>query len=85
MIGKIIGAVAGNRLANQTRSFGGSTGAALGFIAPTILRRMSIPAMLVLGAGGYAFKKLSERDETQPVGVSDSGSGDLPKVKPSAV
>ena len=77
MIGRIIGAVAGNKLAQQTRGIGGGIGVALGVIAPTILRRMSIPAMLAVAAGGYAFKKFTERKEAGAPGVSE-----VPKVKP---
>ena len=61
MIGKIIGAYAGDKLAKQTGSLGGAGGAALGVIAATVLRRMSLPAMLALGAGGYIAKRLREK------------------------
>ena len=63
MIGKIIGAYAGDRLAKQTNSIGGASGAALGVVAAAALRRLSLPAMIVLGAGGYVAKKLYERNE----------------------
>ena len=61
MIGKIIGAFVGDRLAKQTRGVGGATGAALGVVATTVLRRMSLPAMLALGAGGYLAKKVLDK------------------------
>lgn len=61
MIGKIITAVIGNQVAKNTRGIGGPAGAAIGFIAPAILRRISIPAMLAVAAGGYAAKKLGEK------------------------
>lgn len=57
MIGKIIGAVVGGKIAENTRGIGGTTGALLGAAAPVVLRRLSIPAMLVIGAGGYFAKK----------------------------
>ena len=63
MIGKIIGAYAGDKLAKQTSGIGGAGGAALGVIAAGVLRRMSLPAMIALGAGGYVAKKLYERSE----------------------
>ena len=65
MIGKIIGAYAGDKLAKQTSGLGigGAGGAALGVIAAGVLRRMSLPAMIALGAGGYVAKKLYERNE----------------------
>ncbi|MFK4003024.1 hypothetical protein [Qipengyuania sp. NPDC077563] len=64
MIGKIIGAYMGDKLAKQTSGLEGASGAAIGVIAATALRRMSLPAMLALGAGGYLAKRLAERSET---------------------
>ena len=65
MIGKIIGAYAGDKLAKQTNALGigGAGGAALGVVAASVLRRMSLPAMLALGAGGYVAKKFYERNQ----------------------
>lgn len=62
MIGKVIGAVVGDRLAKKTSAVGGAGGAALGVVAATVLRRMSLPAMLALSAGGYLAKKMSEKN-----------------------
>ncbi len=64
MIGKIVGAFVGDKLAKQTWGISGPTGAALGFIAPAILRRLSLPAMAALAVGGYAAKKLSGKGST---------------------
>ena len=79
MIGKIIGAVAGAKAAQQTPKIGGATGAALGVVAPAVLRRMSIPAMLAIGAGGYLVKryldKREQANDTEPT---------PPKVEPAA-
>ena len=61
MIGKIIGAFVGNKMAKQTRGIGGATGAALGVVVPTILARMSLPGMIAVGAGGYLAKKLADK------------------------
>ncbi len=63
MIGKIIGAYAGDKLAKKTNNLGGASGAALGVVAAAALRRLSLPAMIALGAGGYVAKKLYERNE----------------------
>ena len=65
MIGKIIGAYAGEKLAKQTTALGGASGAALGVVGATILRRVSLPAMIALGAGGYVAKKLYERSQAK--------------------
>jgi len=61
MIGKIIGAVAGAQVAKATRGMDGTTGAVLGAVAVPIVRRMRLPALLALAAGGYAFKRLSDK------------------------
>ncbi|NVD44990.1 hypothetical protein [Qipengyuania atrilutea] len=60
MIGKVIGAFVGDKLAKKTGDIDGATGAVLGVVATTVLRRMSLPAMLAIGAGGYLAKKLGE-------------------------
>lgn len=65
MIGKIIGAYVGDKMAKQTSSVGGATGAALGVVATALLRRMSLPAMITLGAAGYLGKKLLDKAETE--------------------
>ena len=62
MIGKILGAFVGGKVAQRTRGIQGPTGAALGVLAPAILRRLSWPAMLALGLGGYLAKTLANRD-----------------------
>ncbi|MBX7496853.1 hypothetical protein K3172_13395 [Qipengyuania sp. 6B39] len=72
MIGKVIGAFVGDKIAKQTSGVGGATGAALGVLATTVLRRMSLPAMIAIGAGGYVAKKMLDKradktaDQTPP-------------------
>ena len=67
MLGKIIGATIGGKIAKQTSSMGGTTGAMLGAAAPFVLSRISIPAMLVIGAGGYFAKKyFDKKGKEQP-------------------
>ena len=65
MIGKIIGAYAGDKLAKKVDGFGigGAGGAALGVVAASVLRRMSLPAMLAVGAGSYVAKKMFDRSK----------------------
>ena len=75
MIGKIIGAVAGKKAADHMRGVSGPTGAILGATAPMLLRRLSLPAMLAIAAGGYAFKRYNEKQQRR---------GGKPKVRPSA-
>ena len=66
MIGKIIGAFVGDKLAKQTSGLGGATGAALGVAATSLIARLSLPSMLAILAGGYAAKLFSERSDTTP-------------------
>lgn len=75
MIGKIAGAFLGGKIAQHTRGIEGPTGAALGVLAPAILRRLSWPAMIALGVGGYLAKRAMDKSTAaQPVS---------PKPKPS--
>lgn len=61
MIGKVVGAFLGGKVAQHTRGIEGPTGAALGVLAPAILRRLSWPAMLALGVGGYLAKRAADK------------------------
>lgn len=63
MIGRIIGAVAGNKAAEHLRGINGTTGTLLGIAAPTVLRRMGPLGLIAAVAGGYAYKKFAERRE----------------------
>ena len=66
MIGKIIGGLAGAKMAEKTSKLGGTGGALLGAAAVGVARRLSLPALIALGAGGYAYKKYSERKAKTP-------------------
>ena len=79
MIGKVIGAYMGDRLAKKTSTgIGGAGGAALGVIAAAALRRLSLPAMIALGAGGYLAKKLSEKN-------TGTGDAEMQTTNPAKV
>lgn len=65
MIGKIVGAFVGGKVAQRTRGIEGPTGAALGVLAPMLLRRLSWPAIAALGVGGYLAKRLVDRGPDQ--------------------
>ncbi len=67
MIGKIIGAFAGGKIAEHTRGIGGPTGAVLGVGAAALARRMSLPALLAITAGGYLAKRyIDKKEKPQP-------------------
>lgn len=66
MIGKIIAAVAGNQLAKTTSGIGGPAGAAIGVATVAVARRLSIPALLAVGAGGFLVKKYMDGQKEMP-------------------
>lgn len=76
MIGKIIGGIVGAKAADHMRGISGPGGALLGVGAAAVARRLSLPAMLAIAAGGYAYKRHKDKEAQRK-----SGS---PKVKPSA-
>ena len=76
MLGKIIGAVAGAKIADRVRGVNEPTGALLGIGAAALARRLSLPAMLAIAAGGYAFKRYKDKQDKRPAR--------RPKVRPSA-
>jgi len=82
MFGKIFGAIAGKRVADQTASVGGPTGAVVGAVTGSALRRASIPALIAITAGGYAFKRYKDKRDRE---ASKRASFETPpKVRPSA-
>jgi hypothetical protein len=81
MIGKILGGIVGAKAADHVRGIGGTGGALLGVGAATLARRLSLPAMLALAAGGYAYKRYSERRDSR---AKRTTGAKRPKVQPSA-
>ena len=77
MIGKIIGGIVGARMAQrEPGGLQGPGGALLGIGAAALARRLSLPAMLAIAAGGYAFKRYKDKQ--------DKRTRRPPKVRPSA-
>jgi len=79
MFSKIIGAIAGSKLSQNVSGIGGPGGAALGVGAATIAKRLSIPALIAISAGGYFAKKHFDKKEAEKTATKTP-----PKVKPSA-
>lgn len=61
MIGKIIGAIAGEKIAKRVNGIGGTGGALLGVGAATLLRRLGPVGLVAAAVGGYAIKRYAEK------------------------
>ena len=84
MIGKVIGAFVGDKVAKQTSSVGGASGAALGVIATTVLSRLSLPAMVALGVGGYVAKKVFDKKQAADAGTTPPMTSTAPETGTTA-
>ena len=80
MIGKLIAGAAGAKAARESGG-SGAGGALLGIAGATMLRRLSLPALIALTAGGYALKKWSDKREPVPE-PAPSPKRAAPKRKP---
>ncbi|MEE4206252.1 MAG: hypothetical protein V2I39_08165 [Erythrobacter sp.] len=79
MLRSLIGAAVGSKLAKRYPVLGGTTGVVVARAAPFILKRISIPAMLAMGAGGYMAKRYFDKQEG-----AESGSGKgMKKARPT--
>lgn len=83
MLSKIVGATIGGNIAKKTKNIGGTTGAEIGAAAPIVLSRLSIPAMVAMGVGGYFVKKYLDKNKgDETVGAKDTGSiASIPQPK----
>jgi hypothetical protein len=63
MIGKIIGAIAGERLARHVGGVNQTGGALLGALAIPLARRLGPVGMIAAAAGGYALKRHYEKQQ----------------------
>ncbi|UAB78563.1 hypothetical protein INR77_02165 [Erythrobacter sp. SCSIO 43205] len=63
MLNKIIGAKLGGTIAKKVTGSNSTTGAMIGAAVPFVISRVSIPAMIVLGAGGYMAKRFYDKRE----------------------
>jgi len=62
MIGKIIGAVAGAQAGKMANGLSGPGGAVAGVVAATVVRRLGLVGLVAAVGGGYALKRLSEKE-----------------------
>ncbi len=65
MIRKLIGAAIGARVAKQHPAVGGATGVVLATAVPFIISRVSLPAMVALGVGGYVAKRVMDKNTAE--------------------
>ena len=78
MIKNLIGAKLGAEIAKKSTKVGTKSGAALGAIAPLAIARLSLPALVAVGAGGYLLKRYRDRSAARNAAtgsVSTSPSG----------
>lgn len=69
MMGKILGAIAGSKFGKTaTANVGGPAGAAIGVAVATLAKRVSVPTLIALTAGGYLAKKLYDRRDSPEAG-----------------
>ena len=61
MIGKIIAAIAGKKMAENVSGIGGAGGAILGVGAASLARRLGPLGLIAATAGGFAVKHLVDK------------------------
>ena len=82
MIKNLIGAKLGAELAKNSANVGTKSGAALGAIAPVALARLSLPALVAMGAGGYLLKRYRDRKSPQQAASNPDVTSPSGAVRP---
>lgn len=72
MLGKLIGALAGERISQHVGGVSGTGGALLGAGTAVLLRRLGPVGLVVAAAGGYALKKYYDRQNSPVAGTARS-------------
>lgn len=67
MLGKIFAGIAGKQVADRVSGVNGATGAAIGVVAASVLRRLGPAGIIAALAGGYLLKKRSEKRQQAQV------------------
>lgn len=75
MFRRIIGGAIGAKLAKGHPALGGATGVALATAVPFVISRVSLPAMVALGVGGYFAKRYLEKRDQAQGGASPRSAG----------
>ncbi|KRA82750.1 hypothetical protein [Altererythrobacter sp. Root672] len=65
MIGKMIGAIAGAKVAEHARGVSGPVGALIGVGIVAAIRRMSPVTLVAAAVGGYVLKRYTEKQATK--------------------
>lgn len=84
MIKNLIGAKLGAELAKNSTKVGTKSGAALGAIAPFAIARLSFPALVAVGAGGYLFKRYRDRKTPRNAASNPATTPPSGAVRPPA-
>lgn len=63
MLGKLIGAIVGERAARHVSGVSGTGGAVLGAVAPTVIRRLGPAGLIAALAGGYLLKRYADKQQ----------------------
>lgn len=66
MLGKIVGAIAGRRVAKHVGGVSGPGGALLGVGAATLMRRMGPVGLVAAAVGTYALKRYLDKQPASP-------------------
>lgn len=64
MLGKLIGAVVGERMARHVGGVNGTSGALLGAAVPIVLRRLGPVGLIAAAVGGYALKRYYDKQKS---------------------
>lgn len=81
MIGKLIGAFAGERIAQRTSGVSGPMGAVIGAGTAAAVRRMGPFGLLAALAGGFAMKRYLDRREGPAAPAHGTKATSRPKAK----
>lgn len=65
MIGKIVSALIGKKVADHTAGLSETQGALIGVAVPIVLRRLGPAGMIAAAAGGYLWSRHSRRKQAR--------------------